>query len=166
MNIAIRAFKKQDWTSVSKIYAEGIATGIATFETEVPSFGVWDEKFVKTCRLVAEVDRDVVGFAVLSQVSNREVYKGVAEVTIYIAEIQRGKGIGKQLLDALVIESEKEGYWTLQAGIFSENKASIQLHKYCGFRVVGIREKIGQRDSIWHDNVLMERRSKIMSSLV
>jgi len=166
MNLTIRTFKKQDWASVSKIYAEGIATGIATFETEVPSYDIWDDKFIKSCRLVAEVDKDVVGFAILSQVSKREVYKGVAEVTIYIAENQRGKGVGKQLLDALVIESEKEGFWTLQAGIFAENKASIQLHKHCGFRVVGVREKIGQRDGIWHDNVLMERRSKIMSSLV
>ncbi len=159
MNFNIRTFKKEDWTSVSKIYAEGIATGIATFETKVPTFDIWDDKFIKKCRLVAEVDKDVVGFAVLSQVSKRAVYKGVAEVTIYIAKNQRGQGIGKQLLDALVIESEKEGFWTLQAGIFAENKVSIQLHKHCGFRVVGIREKIGQRDGIWHDNVLMERRS-------
>ena len=162
MNLTIRTFKKQDWTSVSKIYAEGIATGIATFETEVPLFDVWDEKFIKKCRLIAESDKKVVGFAVLSQVSKREVYKGVAEVTIYIAKNQRGQGIGKQLLDALVIESEKEGFWTLQAGIFSENRASIQLHKSCGFREVGIREKIGKRDGIWYDNVLMERRGKLI----
>jgi phosphinothricin acetyltransferase len=166
MNLTIRTFKKQDWTSVSKIYAEGIATGIATFETEVPSYDIWDDKFIKSCRLVAEVDKDVVGFAILSQVSKRKVYKGVAEVTIYIAKSQRGKGIGNQLLNTLIIESEKEGFWTLQAGIFAENKVSIQLHKHCGFRVVGVREKIGQRDGIWHDNVLMERRSKIMPSLV
>jgi phosphinothricin acetyltransferase len=160
MNASIRIFEEKDWTSVSEIYAQGIATGIATFETKVPSYDVWNEKFIKTCRLVAVDGNQVVGFAVLSQVSKREVYKGVAEVTIYITESQRGKGIGKQLLDALVIESENDGFWTLQAGIFSLNHASIELHKKCGFRIVGQREKIGKRNGIWHDNVLMERRSK------
>jgi phosphinothricin acetyltransferase len=160
LKLHIRKFKKQEWTSVSKIYAEGIATGIATFETEVPSFNVWNEKFIKKCRLVAEVNNQVIGFAVLSQVSKREVYKGVAEVTVYIAKTQRGNGFGKQLLLALIDASEKEGFWTLQAGIFSANKTSIQLHKNCGFRIVGVREKIGKRDGAWHDNVLMERRSK------
>lgn len=160
MNASIRIFEEKDWTSVSEIYAQGIATGIATFETKVPSYDVWNEKFIKTCRLVAVDGNQVVGFAVLSQVSKREVYKGVAEVTIYITESQRGKGIGKQLLDALVIESENDGFWTLQAGIFSLNHASIELHKKCGFRIVGLREKIGKRNGVWHDNVLMERRSK------
>ena len=160
MNASIRTFEEKDWTSVSEIYAQGIATGIATFETKVPSYDVWNEKFIKTCRLVAVDGNQVVGFAVLSQVSKREVYKGVAEVTIYITESQRGKGIGKQLLDALVIESENEGFLTLQARIFSLNHASIELHKKCGFRIVGQREKIGKRNGVWHDNVLMERRSK------
>ena len=162
MKLEIRAFNNQDWTSVSKIYAEGIATGVATFETEVPSFNVWDNKFIKQCRLVAEANSKVVGFAVLSQVSKREVYKGVAEVTVYMATNERGKGIGKMLLEALVIESEKKGFWTLQAGIFSANKASIELHKKCGFRVVGIREKIGKRGGKWHDNHFLERRSKLI----
>jgi L-amino acid N-acyltransferase YncA len=151
LELKIRAFKKQDWASVSEIYAEGIVTGIATFETEVPSFDVWDEKFIKRCRLVAEINNEVVGFAVLSQVSKRDVYKGVAEVTVYIAKNQRRKGVGKQLL------------MTLQAGIFSTNKPSIQLHENCGFRIVGIREKIGQLHGIWYDNILMERRSKIIN---
>lgn len=159
MKIIIRTFKEHDWTSVSRIYAEGIATGIATFETEVPSWDVWNEKFIKKCRLVAELNDKVIGFAVLSQVSKRKVYKGVAEVTVYVAQEKRGKGIGKQLLEALVDESEKQGFWTLQAGIFSENISSIELHKKCGFRVVGIREKVGKRDGIWYDNNLMERRS-------
>ena len=162
MKLEIRAFNNQDWTSVSKIYAEGIATGVATFETEVPSFNVWDNKFIKQCRLVAEANSKVVGFAVLSQVYKREVYKGVAEVTVYMATNERGKGIGKMLLEALVIESEKKGFWTLQAGIFSANKASIELHKKCGFRVVGIREKIGKRGGKWHDNHFLERRSKLI----
>jgi phosphinothricin acetyltransferase len=160
MNASIRTFEEKYWTSVSEIYAQGIATGIATFETKVPSYDVWNEKFIKTCRLVAVDGNQVAGFAVLSQVSKREVYKGVAEVTIYIEESQRGKGIGKLLLDALVFESENEGFWTLQAGIFSLNDASIELHKKCGFRIVGLREKIGKRNGIWYDNVLMERRSK------
>jgi len=160
MTVSIRTFKEQDWASVSKIYSEGIATGIATFETEVPSFDVWNEKFIKKCRIVAVLDNKVVGFAVLSQVSKRIVYKGVAEVTVYVAQEKRRKGIGKLLLDTLVNESEKEGFWTLQAGIFSENISSIELHKKCGFRVVGIREKIGRRNNKWHDNHFLERRSK------
>ena len=160
MKLKIRNFKNQDWALVSKIYAEGITTGIATFETEVPSFDVWNEKFIKKCRIVAVLDNKVVGFAVLSQVSKRIVYKGVAEVTVYVAQEKRRKGIGKLLLDTLVNESEKEGFWTLQAGIFSENISSIELHKKCGFRVVGIREKIGRRNNKWHDNHFLERRSK------
>ncbi len=157
--LTIRPFANEDFEAVQNIYAEGIATGIATFETEAPTFELWTEKFIDKPRLVAELDEKIVGFAVLSQVSKRKVYKGVAEVTIYIAENKRGKGIGKQLLQALVKGSEKEGFWTLQAGIFSVNKPSIELHKKCGFRVVGIREKIGKRDGKWHDNHFLERRS-------
>lgn len=160
MNISIRAFKELDWASVSKIYAEGIATGIATFETEVPSFNVWNKKFIEKCRIVAVVNDEVVGFAVLSQVSKRKVYSGVAEVTVYVSETERGKGIGKLLLEALIRESENEGFWTLQAGIFSLNKPSIELHKKCGFRVVGTREKIGKREGKWYDNHFLERRSQ------
>lgn len=159
MNILIRAFKDEDFKDVQKIYAEGIATGMATFETEAPTFKLWNDKFIETCQLVAELDGNIVGFAVLSQVSKRQVYKGVAEVTIYITENEREKGIGNKLLQVLVEKSEKEGFWTLQAGIFSVNKPSIELHKKCGFRVVGIREKIGKRDGKWHDNHLLERRS-------
>lgn len=155
----IRPFAKEDFEAVQNIYAEGIATGIATFETETPTFKLWNEKFIDKPRLVAELDGEIVGFAVLSQVSKRKVYKGVAEVTIYIAENKRVKGIGKQLLQTLVEKSEKVGFWTLQAGIFSVNKPSIELHKKCGFRVVGIREKIGKRDGKWHDNHFLERRS-------
>lgn len=165
MELKIRTFRKQDWASVSRIYAEGIATGIATFETEVPSFDVWNEKFIKNCRLVAIINNEVVGFAVISQVSKRKVYKGVAEVTIYIDKNQRGKGIGKQLLNTLIIESEKEGFWTLQAGIFLENKASIKLHEKCGFRIIGIREKIGKLKGKWHDNHFLERRSKSVKDI-
>jgi L-amino acid N-acyltransferase YncA len=161
----IRAFKKQDWTSVSKIYAEGIATGIATFETEVPTFIIWNEKFLTKCRIVAQIEDEVVGFAALSQVSKRKVYKGVAEVTVYVDTKHRGKGVGQQLLKELIKGSEKYGFWTLQAGIFSENKASIKLHKKCGFRVVGIRERIGKLSNKWHDNHFLERRSKCVMDI-
>lgn len=160
MNIKIRSFKKEDWTSVSRIYAEGIATGIATFETEVPSFEIWNKKFLKQCRIVAELNDTVIGFGVLSLVSNREVYKGVAEVTVYVDRLFQGRGVGKLLLSNLIKESEQNGFWTLQAAIFSENVTSIKLHEKCGFRIVGIREKIGQRDGKWHDNHFLERRSK------
>jgi len=163
LKLKIRRFKKQDWTSVSRIYKEGITTGMATFETEVPIFDVWDEKFIKNCRLVADLNNEVIGFAVLSQVSKREVYKGIAEVTVYISERHRGKRIGNQLLTALIDESEKEGFWTLQAGIFPQNTGSIKLHKNCGFRIVGKREKIGQLHGVWYDNVLLEKRSKTIN---
>ena len=159
MKISIREFNITDWTSVSRIYAEGLATGIATFEIEVPSFEIWDKKFIQKNRFVALINDVVVGFAVMSNTSNRNVYRGVAEVTLYIAENERGKGIGEKLLNQLISHSKKNGYWTLQAAIFIENKASTALFKKCGFRVVGIREKIGMRLGIWYDNYLLERRS-------
>ena len=158
--MTVRPFIKQDWTSVSRIYAKGLATGIATFETEVPSFEVWDSKFISSCRLVAEIDSEVVAFVVLSQVSKREVYKGVAEVTVYVDDKSQGRGIGYLLLTELIKCSESNGFWTLQAGIFSQNIASIKLHEKCGFRVVGVREKIGKRNGKWYDNHFLERRSK------
>lgn len=161
MEIVVRPLLKTDWESVSKIYREGIATGIATFETEVPAWQLWDEKYIEHCRIVAELNHEVVGFAVLSQVSKREVYKGVAEVSVYVSTNHRGKNIGKILLTQLIKESESKGFWTLQAGIFSENIASIRLHENCGFRVVGIREKIGELHGKWHDNCLLERRRKL-----
>ncbi len=149
-----------DWASVSKIYAEGIKTGMATFETEVPSWERWNNKYVPSCRLVAELNGDVVGFAVLSKASNRKVYKGVAEVSVYVSESHRGMRIGTTLLNRLIEDSEANGFWTLQAGIFSKNIASINLHVRCGFRIVGVREKIGRIDNKWHDNHFLERRSK------
>jgi phosphinothricin acetyltransferase len=158
--LKIRSFNKADWTSVSRIYAEGMSTGIATFETEVPSYDIWNQKFLNEPRLVAHRGDEVLGYAVLSQVSKREVYKGVAEVTIYVDLNHKGKGIGKKLLSALVEESEKAGFWTLQAVIFTENMASIALHKYCGFQEVGVRKKIGQRNGKWYDNYLFEKRSE------
>lgn len=151
--------EKVHFPSVLKIYTEGIKTGIATFETEVPSWEQWNKKMLPQCRFVVIKDEKIAGWCSLSAVSQREVYRGVAENTIYVSAESRGTGIGKKLLQHLLIESEKAGFWTIQASIFRQNKASIQLHKNCGFRIVGIREKIAQRDGVWHDNLLMERRS-------
>ena len=136
MKLVLRPLIDTDWEAVSKIYAEGIKTGIATFETAIPSWELWNEKYMEHCRIVAELNHKVVGFAVLSQVSKREVYKGVAEVSVYVSEFHRGNHIGEALLNQLIKESEKNGIWTLQASIFSENNGSIGLHEKCGFRVV------------------------------
>ena len=162
VDILVRPLVKTDWEAVSRIYKEGIATGIATFETEVPSWKLWNKKYIQHCRIVAEHNRKVIGFAVLSQVSTREVYNGVAEVSVYISEQYRRHHIGETLLNKLIKESESIGFWTLQAAIFSENFASIRLHEKCGFRVVGIREKIGRLGGKWHDNHFLERRSKLV----
>lgn len=143
-----------------RIYAEGIATGNATFEPAAPSWAEWDTSKLAVPRLAAELDHAVVGWAALSPTSKRHVYRGVAEVSIYVAAAARGQGVGRALLAALVEESEEAGIWTLQAGIFPENTASIHLHKQCGFRIVGRRERIGQMQGVWRDVLLMERRSK------
>ena len=155
-----RPLQKEDWPTVRKIYREGMDTGMATFETEVPDWETWDMKFLKKCRLVAENENGVVGWAVLSPASKRYVYRGVAEVSIYIDLNSSGKGIGSALLNALIKASEEENFWTLQSVIFSENQVSIHLHEKYGFRIVGIRERIAQRNGVWTDTVLMERRSK------
>ncbi|MDD7884711.1 GNAT family N-acetyltransferase [Flavivirga sp. 57AJ16] len=159
MEIVVRTLTKSDWPSVLKIYKEGIATGIATFETEAPSWQQWDAKYVLVCRFVALIKGKVVGFAVLSPTSKRKVYKGVAEVSVYVSKMFKGKYIGETLLRHLINESEANGFWSLQASIFSENIASINLHLKCGFRVVGIREKIGKLYGKWYDNHFLERRS-------
>ncbi|NJB36420.1 N-acetyltransferase [Croceivirga sp. JEA036] len=159
----LRYMLAKDWPTVSKIYAEGIATGIATFETNVPSYEDWDAGHLKNCRWVATEANHLIGWAALSPVSSRCVYGGVAEVSIYIASNARGKGIGKQLLQQLILDSEDNGYWTLQSGIFPQNKASVALHITCGFRHLGTRERIAQtKEGIWVDNLLLERRSKII----
>lgn len=148
------------WQQVRAIYEEGIATGNATFQTAAPTWEEWDKGHRTDCRLIAIEDGLVLGWAAISPVSSRPVYAGVAEVSIYIATEQRGKGIGKTLLRALIEASEEHQYWTLQAGIFPENIASIRLHEQFGFRIVGTRERIGQMDNRWRDTVLLERRSK------
>jgi phosphinothricin acetyltransferase len=149
-----------DWPAVRTIFEEGIATGDATFETAAPDWPEWDAKHLPQSRLVARESGHLLGWAALSPVSSRPVYGGVAEVSIYVAERARGRGIGHALLDALIAESERHGLWTLQAGIFPENTASIELHRNAGFRVVGRRERIGRMpDGAWRDTILLERRS-------
>lgn len=159
----IRPLQKADWPSVQLIYQEGMDTGIATFETQVPSWESWNKKFLSSCRLVIEHEDQILGWAVLSAVSNREVYRGVAEVTIYRKLTSNLKGIGSLLLNALIKASEQEKFWTLQSTIFAENEVSIQLHKKFGFRMVGRRERIAQRDGKWKDTILMERRSSVIN---
>ena len=148
-----------DWDAVRRIFQEGIDTGLATLETEPPTWEDWDQAHTESCRLVYRAEGSVVGWAALSPVSERCVYGGVAEVSVYIAREAWGRGVGKALLGRLIRESEEEGIWTLQAGIFPENEPSIGLHEACGFRVVGVRERLGRLHDQWRDVVLMERRS-------
>ena len=152
--------RETDWPAVREIYREGIETGDATFQTAAPEWPEWDAGHLRHSRLVARDAAAVGGWAALSPVSRRECYGGVAEVSIYVAVAHRGQGMGRSLLDALVAESETHGIWTLQAGIFPENRASLALHECLGFRHVGMRERIAQRDGRWRDTVLLERRSK------
>jgi L-amino acid N-acyltransferase YncA len=158
-SIEIAQMQPVDWPFVRDIYREGIATGDATFETELPDWEKWDRVHRKDCRLLARESGRVIGWAALSPVSGRKVYAGVAEVSVYVAAASRGRGVGKILLKDLVRESESNEIWTLQAGIFPENAASIALHKACGFRKVGVRRKIAKSGDLWRDVMLLERRS-------
>ena len=165
--LTIRAMTSRDWPQVKAIYEAGIATGNATFETEAPDWEAWDRGHLADHRLVAanpdEPDEpdEVLGWAALSPVSNRSVYVGVAENSIYIAPHHRGRGVGRALLQALVDASDAAGLWTIQTGIFPENVASVRLHEACGFRVVGRRERIGQLHGVWRDTLFLERRSSV-----
>lgn len=151
------------WPAVKAIYEEGIATGHATFQTEAPEWTDWDCGHLPHSRLVVLSDEgSVAGWAALSPVSNRAVYAGVAEVSVYVRASERGRRMGLRLLRALVEESERNGIWTLQAGIFPENIPSLHIHEHCGFRQVGTRERIGAMDGIWRDTVLLERRSGVI----
>jgi L-amino acid N-acyltransferase YncA len=164
--IEIRQMVAGDWKAVKSIYSAGLATGDATFETEAPSWEKWDNGHIARPRLVAVSSSTdgAVGWAALSPISSRAAYRGVAEVSVYVAESFRGKGVGKALLKQLVAESEQMGFYTLQASVFPENIASLVLHKSCGFRVVGTRQRIGQVNGIWRDTVLLERRSEIVGN--
>jgi L-amino acid N-acyltransferase YncA len=156
--VELRELAHEDWPAVKAIFEQGIAGGQATFETQAPSWHDWNRAHLEGHRLVALQDGDVVGWAALSPVSERCVYEGVAENSVYVADSAQGRGIGRALLEELIARSERDGIWTIQAGIFPENEASIELHKRCGFRVVGVRERIGKHHGVWRDVVLMERR--------
>lgn len=162
MSFVIEKMLPRHWEEVRAIYLEGLATGDATFETETPEWEPWDASHLGCCRFVALEDARVVGWAALSPVSARKVYAGVAEVSVYVGAQFRGVGLGRTLLSSLVAESEANGIWTLQASIFPENVASVALHIACGFREVGRRERIAQRDGRWRDTVLLERRSRTL----
>ena len=161
MSLPVESMRPEHWPGVRAVYLEGLATGDATFETEAPDWGRWDASHLRACRLVALTEGGVVaGWAALGPVSARSVYAGVAEVSVYVAADFRGRGLGRVLLSTLVRESEAEGIWTLQASIFPENVASVELHKACGFREVGRRERVGKLRGRWRDTVLLERRSR------
>ncbi len=157
--ITIRALTKTDYPAVEIIYQQGIDMGDATFQTNTPSWDEWDSSKMEVCRLVAIEDSRVIGWAALSAVSGLCIFEGVAEVSLYISNEAQGKGVGHRLLSALISESERQGLWTLQSGIFHENMASLALHKKNGFKEVGVREKLGQMHGRWRDVVLLERRS-------
>ena len=159
--MTIRDLRPEDWPAVREIYEEGIRGGDATFETETPTWERWDAAH-PDLRLVAERDGVVVGWAALSPASARRCYRGVGEVSVYVAEAARGAGLGRALLDELVGRSEQAGYWTLTAGVFPENEASVRLHRACGFREVGVRERIGEAAGVWRDVILLERRSAVV----
>ena len=162
MSTLIKKMTPNDWPAVAAIYAEGIRTGNATFQTDVPSWEDWDKAHITNSRLVAIKKDAVTGWAAITPVSGRCVYAGVAEVSVYVGEAFRAQGIGLALLEQLVIESEANGFWTLQAGIFPENIGSIRIHEKCGFKVLGRRKRIGQMGGIWRDTILLERRSEVV----
>ena len=149
-----------DWEQVRSIYLEGLKSGNSTFETDAPSWEQWNEGHHEFARLVVRDGNKILGWAALSPVSKRRVYRGVAELTVYVTESARGQGIGRALLEALIAESERNDIWTLQASIFPENIASAKLHLRCGFREVGRRERIATLNGVWRDTLLFERRSK------
>lgn len=162
MNYEIRKMTPEDAEAVLRIFEEGIASGNATFDKTAPTWEVWDATHFKTCRFLAEDENQtVVGWAALKPVSKRECFKGVAEVSIYLTASAQGKGLGKVMLQKLILESEEQDFWMLQSGIFPENQASISVHERLGFRTVGYREKIAEMKGVWRNIILMERRSKI-----
>jgi phosphinothricin acetyltransferase len=160
--VSIRAMAATDWPAVRDIYERGIATGHATFETSAPSWESWDAAHLTAHRLVAVIDGDVVGWTAMSPVSDRCVYAGVAEHSVYVHPTRRGQGVGRALLDALIASTEAAGMWTIQTGIFPENTASVELHRRCGSVVVGRREKIGQLNGVWRDTLFLERRTSLI----
>jgi L-amino acid N-acyltransferase YncA len=161
-SVELRPMEPDDWLAVAEIYWDGMRDGLATFETEVPSWEEWDACHHRDHRLVADLMGEVVGWAALSPVSTRRCYRGVAEDSVYVAHEARGLGIGRRLLEALVARAEAAGIWTIQAAVFPENRATLALHERCGFRVLGTRERIAKRDGVWRDTVFLERRSEVV----
>jgi L-amino acid N-acyltransferase YncA len=164
MAVEIVRMSAAHWEQVRQIYVEGLATSQATFETEAPSWAKWEAGHLPLTRLVAISDDLVIGWAALSAVSARAVYSGVAEVSVYVGASWRGKGIGRALLERLIEVSEEHGIWTLQASIFPENRGSLALHRNCGFREVGRRERIAKLRGAWRDTILLERRSRAVGA--
>ena len=156
--VGIRPMVAADWPDVARIYAEGIDTGDATFETTVPPWSQWDAGHLLQHRFVAALDDAVCGWVALSPVSDRCAYSGVAEVSVYVASAARGRGVGRALIDAVLQSADAGGIWTLQAGIFPENGPSVRLHVASGFRVIGTRERLGSLNGVWRDVLLLERR--------
>ena len=163
LSVELRDLRPDDWPEVARIFEEGIRTGNATFETEVPSWEAWDAAHLPAHRFVAEGDGRLVGWSALVPVSPRECYAGVAEVSAYVGEEARGEGVGTALLAAVIESSERAGIWTLETGVFPENEPSLRLLQRFGFRIVGTRERIGRLHGIWRDVVFLERRSEVMS---
>jgi phosphinothricin acetyltransferase len=161
-DVDIRDLRPGDWPEVARIYAEGIATRNATFETELPGWEDWDRAHLREHRLVAETDGELVGWIALTPVSGRCCYAGVAEISAYVAETARGHGVGTTLLERVIESTERAGIWTLETGVFPENEPSLALLERFGFREVGVRERIGQLDGVWRDVVFLERRSEVI----
>ena len=161
-SIQLRPMLDSDWPRVKEIYESRIATGIATFEQSAPAWEKWNSSHLQIGRFVAEEGERVIGWIALTPVSTRCVYGGVADVSIYIDPAARKKGVGLRLMEQAIADSEKNGLWTLQSEIISENTASIRLHEKAGFRMIGYREKVAQQKGVWKNNVLMERRSKVV----
>ena len=162
MDIAIDAMHVDDWDAVRGIYQEGLVTGNASFETEAPTWDAWNAKYHTHCRFVARSDGRVLGWAAIAPVSPRACYAGVAEVSVYIADVCRGIGVGRKLLEAVIAASEANGIWTLYGATFPENTASLRLQAACGFRIIGRRERIGKLNGVWRDTILTERRSRVV----
>jgi len=163
MNITIHTMQDCDWESVAAIYEQGIKSVNATFRSKLPTFEEWNTSHIKNCRLVAVMDNKIVGWAALTKTSGMPAFDGVAELSVYIANESQHKGVGRLLLQNLITDSEKNGFWTLQSNIFQENLVSIELHKKCGFRVIGVRERVAKdKNGKWRTNVLLEKRSTVV----
>jgi L-amino acid N-acyltransferase YncA len=163
LDVLIRDLEPLDWPEVARIFEDGIRSGNATFELQPPAWETWDAAHSQI-RVVAELEGRVVGWAALSPRSERHCYRGVAESSVYVEEAAQGRGVGRALMDEVIARAEAAGLWTLEAGIFPENKASLRLHLGCGFRLVGVRERLGEANGEFRDVLLLERRSEVISS--